>query len=114
MTTNHHITAVDAQVCAPLAAADRKARFTTAAEAIEWALAEVGPNQTQVSLTAHTADISTWANRHFTWHGGDVNDSGWRLWIAGQFVGGGDLADLATRPTAAEVLDRCRRLGVAV
>jgi len=67
-------------------------RFRTEAEAVAWAASAYGPRLLQVTLTAHTTDADTWAIRHWTERGG----SGWRLWIDGQFVGEGELADLTS------------------
>lgn len=85
-------TSFDGQVCVPLASTGARSWFESDAEtaALEWAAGEVGPNQSQVSLTAHHApDIAgTFAVRHLTWHPDGVRDSGWRCWVAGAFVGG--------------------------
>lgn len=60
------------------------------AEAIELALGQVGPNQTQVSIDVGTAPFvsGTFAVRHITWKNGQAHDSGWRCWVDNRFVGG--------------------------
>lgn len=59
-----------------------------------------GPNQTQVSLEAHTDDPAhTFAVRHLVFENNAVRDTGWRLWRDDQFIGGGNLADLIPEET---------------
>lgn len=93
----HNVTRIEAKVCSPLMS-NRAARFGNEEDAaVAWALAEVGPNQTQVSLTASSPVLDIWANRHFVWENGEVRDTGWRLWTEGEFKGGGELAEMGRR-----------------
>lgn len=88
-------TRIDAQVVLPLFA-DRGRRCDSEGDAVDWARSEVGPNQRQVTLTAYTDSVDTFAIRHFTWGDNGVSDSGWRLWCGGVFAGGGVLRDMVT------------------
>lgn len=85
------VTRFTAQVCVPLMS-KTAGRFDTEAEALAFAREQVGPNQSQVSIDAWTKDYGqTFAVRHLTWQDGEVRDSGWRRWLAGNFIGVGDL-----------------------
>lgn len=84
------VTRFEVHVASPLSAASRRASFTTEADARALAGEWVGPKQDQVSIVAHTADVETFAIRHFVWEAGTVVDTGWRRWAQGEFIGGQD------------------------
>lgn len=78
---------------APGSVVDRR-RVKSADQAVETAQTWVCPRVPQVSITAHHEDVATFAVRHLTHDSGVYNDSGWRCWIRGEFVGAGvDPAD---------------------
>jgi hypothetical protein len=64
-------------------------------EAISTAHEFVGPNQRQVSITAHTADVDSFAIRHFTFEHDEIRDCGWRCWVDGLFAGDGSVVNAA-------------------
>jgi hypothetical protein len=92
------VTRFDVHVVAPHVSCCDRSWFDgdQEADALALALEQVGPNQTQVSITAHTEDLAgSFALRHIVWESGEVRDTGWRRWLAGEFIGGGDLAAFA-------------------
>lgn len=100
------VTSLDVAVVTPLSSrTDGRAR--NEAQAIALAESWVGPNQTQVTITAHTdGGTGTFALRHFTWEDGGVSDSGWRVWADERLLDGSDLpwAVLAPGPTRSDLL----------
>lgn len=69
--------------------------FATESEALVYAHEQVGPNQDQVTVVAHTPEHGqTFGVRHFLWEHGEIRDTGWSRWQRGVFIGGGEMGDV--------------------
>lgn len=76
---------LDVDVVRPLSIHTSERVYDEAA-AVKLAREWVGPNQSQVTITARTTDPAcTFAVRHLTWENGQVRDWGWRVWIDSVF-----------------------------